>query len=161
MVDYPLLAVERGGFVQMIPSEDYWTSLPLGFIKLYRRRLDSLWFYDKKGTQWRLRSIVPKQAVGPVSRVVGLWLGLSLKPVATAVDFQLVGPYAVEELRSAFRSAVEADDDILCQYHDREQILAWLDDAKSVAKIFNLYNWITKKSFRKSAPSSRDVNRES
>lgn len=144
------MAIERSGFVQMVPSEDYWTSLPLAFIKLYKRRLDSLWFYDKGGTKWRLRSITPVGTVGPVTRVVGLWLGLSLAPVATAVQFQSDGPYDMEELRSDFRSAVEADKDILCQYHSREQVLAWLDDAKSVAKIFNLYDWITKKSFRNS-----------
>lgn len=151
LVDYPLLAIERGGFVQMIPSADYWRALPLAFVKLYKRRLNTLWFYDKAGTKWRLRSISPEQTVGPVRRVVGLWLGLSLKPVVAAVDFQAAGVYAIEELRADFRSAVEADDDILCQYHDREQILAWLDDAKSVAKIFSLYNWVTKKSSRKSA----------
>jgi hypothetical protein len=159
-VDYPLLAIERGGFVQMIPSADYWRTLPLGFVKIYRRRLNTLWFYDKTGTKWRLLSVSLDQTVGPVGRVVGLWLGLSMKPVATTVAFQAAGAYALEELRSDFRSAVEADDDILCQYYDREQILAWLDDAQSVAKIFNLYNWITKRTFRKSASSRRSANRE-
>jgi hypothetical protein len=150
---YPLLAIEHRGFAQMVPSNDYWTRLPLAFINLYKRRLSVLKFYDKEGSKWRLDSIEPNQAIGVIRRLVGLHLGLSIQPVSVAVDLQLVGPYAIEELRADFRSAVEADNDILCQYHDKQQILKWLNDAKSIPKIFNLYDWITKESFRnKSSP---------
>jgi len=153
-MQYPLLAIERRGFVQMIASSDYWTRLPSGFVNLYKRRLNVLKFYDKEGNKWQLISIAPDQAIGLIRRFVGVHLGLSVQPVSVVVDLQLVGPYEIEELRGDFRSAVEADDDILCQYHDRQQILEWLDDAKSVAKIFNLYNWITKESFRKKSSSA-------
>jgi len=153
-MQYPLLAIERGGFVQMIASSDYWKRLPLGFISLYKGRLSVLKFYDREGNKWQLNSIAPDQPIGLIRRFVGLYLGLSVQSVSVAVDLQLVGPYAIEELRADFRSAVEADDDILCQYHDKRQILKWLDDAKSIAKIFNLYNWITKEVFRnKRAPA--------
>jgi hypothetical protein len=151
---YPLLAIEQRGFVQMIPSSNYWTHLPLAFINLYRRRLGVLKFYDKDGNKWRLESIEPEQSIGLLRRFVGLHLGLSVQPVQVAVDLQLAGPYSMSELQADFRSAVEADDDILCQFHDKQQILKWLDDAKSIPKIFDLYNWITKKSFRNKSTSA-------
>ena len=141
---YPVLAIERGGFTKMIQSEDRWTSVPLGFINLYKRRLDVLVFYDRAGNKWQLRSIAPRDPIGPVLRLFGLWLGLSLRRVAVKVDFQSAGPYGLEELRAALRSAVEADDDILCQFHTKEQILARLEKAKSIAGIFNLYSWTRK-----------------
>jgi hypothetical protein len=150
---YPLIAIERHGFTQMVPSRDYWRCLPLSSINLYRRRLGVLKFYDNEGNSWRLNSIEPEHALGLLRRFVGLHLGLSVQPVSVVVDLQIAGAYTIEELRADLRSAVEADDDILCQYYDKQQILAWLDEAKSVPKIFNLYNWITKHAFRKrSAP---------
>ncbi len=152
-MNYPLLAIERGGFAQMIASGDYWMRLPLAFINLYKRRLGVLRFYDEEGNKWRLNSIAPDQPLGLIRHFVGLRLGLSVRPVSVAVDLQLVGPYSLEELREDFRSAVEADDDILCQYHDKQQILKWLDDAKSIPKVFNLYNRITKESFRRRSSS--------
>ena len=57
--------------------------------------------------------------------------------------------YATEDLRAVLRSAVEADDDILCQFHAKEQILAWLAlKPNLVAQIFNLCDRITKEHFR-------------
>ena len=147
-MNYPVLAIQHGGFTQMLRSEDYWTSLPLAFINLYKRRISVLSFYSKDGNKWRLRSIRPGQSIGLIPRVFGLWLGLSLRTVSVFVEFEPAGPYATEDLRAVLRSAVEADDDILCQFHDKEQILAWLDEAQSVARIFDLYDRITKEHFR-------------
>jgi len=151
-MNYPVLAIQHGGFTQMLRSEDYWTSLPLAFINLYKRRISVLFFYSKDGNKWRLRSIRPGKSIGLIPRVFGLWLGLSLQTVSVFVEFEPAGPYATEDLRAVLRSAVEADDDILCQFHDKEQILAWLDESQSVARIFDLYDRITKEHFRGKRP---------
>ena len=147
-MNYPVLAIQHGGFTQMLRSENYWTSLPLAFINLYKRRIGVLFFYSQDGNKWRLRSIRLGESIGLIPRVFGLWLGLSLRPVSVVVEFEPAGPYATEDLRAVLRSAVEADDDILCQFHAKEQILAWLDEAQSVGRIFNLYDRITKENFR-------------
>src|SRR5262245_11334078 len=96
---YPLLAIERSGFVQMIASSEYWKRLPSGFVNLYKRRLNVLKFYDKEGNRWQLNSIAPDQAIGLIRRFLGVHLGLSVQPVSVVVDLQLVGPYEIEELR--------------------------------------------------------------
>ena len=49
-----------------------------------------------------------------------------------------------KELREALKTAIEKDDDILTQFHDRKTIRKWLDDAKTVGKLFNAYRWFTK-----------------
>jgi len=147
-MNYPVLAIQHGGFTQMLRSENYWTSLPLAFINLYKRRIGVLFFYSKDGNKWSLHSIRPGESIGLIPRVFGLWLGLSLRPVSVVVEFEPAAPYATEDLRAALRSAVEADDDILCQFHAKEQILTWLDEAQGVTQIFNLYDRITKEHFR-------------
>ncbi len=147
-MNYPVLAMQHGGFTQMLRSENYWASLPIAFIKLYRRRLDVLFFYGADGNRWRLRSIGLGESTGLIPRVFGLWLGLSLRPVSVVVEFERAGSYATEELRAALRSAVEVDDDILCQFHAKEQVLARLDKTQSVAQIFSLHSWITKEHLR-------------
>jgi hypothetical protein len=154
-MNYPILAIEPRGFTMLLHSEAYWTSLPLGFIGIYKKRLDVLVFYGKDGNKWHLRSIALAEPIGLIRRLFGLRLGLSERPVPVVVEFQPAGPYTTEELRADLRSAVEADDDILCQYHAKEQILAWLEQAKSIARIFNLYNWITREYFRKKGPKSQ------
>ncbi len=146
---YPLLAIEPRGFTMMLQSEAYWTSLPIAYIGLYKRRLAVLVFYGKDGNKWQLRSIVPSEPIGLVRRFCR-----RREPVRVLVEFHPTGPYSTEELRAALRSAVEADDDILCQYHDKGQILTWLEDARSTARLFNLYNWIRKEFFRQKAPRS-------
>jgi hypothetical protein len=111
-MNYPVLAIQHGGFTQMLGSEEYWTSLPLAFVKLYKRRIGVLFFYSKDGNKWRLRSIRPGESIGLIPRVFGLWMGLSLRPVSVVVEFEPAAPYATEDLRAVLRSAVEADDDI-------------------------------------------------
>ena len=151
-MNYPVLAIEPRGFTMLLESEAYWTSLPIGFIGIYKKRLKALVFYGKDGTKWQLRSIELGEPLGIIPRFTGLWLGMSLHPVRVLVDFESIGPFSTEELRSVFSSAVEADDDILCQHHAKEQILAWLDQAKSIPRMFNLYRWIRKDYFRPKGP---------
>ena len=127
----------------MLASEAYWRSLPLGYVGIYKRYLDGLTFYGRDGAKWRLRSISPNEPVGMFRRFFR-----ALEPVSVSTEIEPAGHFTADELRAALRAAVEADDDILCQYHAKTEILTWLEKAPSIAKIFNLYGWITKASVR-------------
>ena len=37
-MNYPSLAIEPRGFTQILYSEEYWASLPVGFISLYAKK---------------------------------------------------------------------------------------------------------------------------
>jgi len=138
-MQYPLLAIEPGGFTQILPSENYWNSLPSGFVAIFKKKQDTLGFYGKDGRTWKLKAIFPSEEVGFMDRLLR-----PMKRINVSVEFQCVGEYSLDDIRSAMRSAVEADDDILCQHHSRAQILKWLSEAKSISRIFTLYTWITK-----------------
>lgn len=55
-----------------------------------------------------------------------------------------MGGYSIDDLRKTLKCAVDADDDILAQHHSHAQILAWLDEAETVPRVFNLYRFVTK-----------------
>lgn len=138
-MEYPVLAIEPRGLTQMMASEEYWASMQYGFVGLFAARVDRMTFYSKSGEKWKLVSIRSAEKLS-------LWTKLFQPGIAVRViaEFQPQGIYGVEELRASLVSAVQADDDILAQYYSHEQIHAWLQDAKSIAKLFSVYRWITK-----------------
>ena len=146
-MQYPALAIDPRGFTQILDDDSYWASIPIGFINIYKKRQSTLVFYAADRSQWKLDSIQPLDSLSVLRR-----LFQPLHRVRASVELQSNGAYSVDQLRDALRSAINADDDILCQHHSREQILAWLESAKTDARIFNLYRWITKDFTRGARP---------
>ena len=138
-MQYPVPAVHPKGFVQYLADDTYWKSLPIAFIGMYLKRRGAMVFYDKGGEKWELLSLAP---VRPVSLFTRLFSGL--RPTAVRPEFRSNGKYSLDEIRASMRAAVEADDDILTQFHDKKQVLNWVDKAESIARMFNLYRWIIK-----------------
>ena len=138
-MQYPVLAIHPKGFVAYLAGDAYWESLPAAFIGVYLKRRSVMVFYDRGGEKWELLSLTPAR---PVSRIRRLFSGL--RPIAVRAEFRSTGKYSLDEIRATMRAAVEADDDILTQFHDKKQVLDWVDKAESVGRMFNLYRWITK-----------------
>ncbi len=118
-MNYPVLAIALSGFMQLLSSVEYWTALPSGYIGIYRRNIDKLVLYSKDGQKWQLDDI---SRVDNVSFFARLFRPLS--KIRAQVELRHEGSYDVDELRGAFRAAVEADDDILAQYYSHEQMYA-------------------------------------
>ncbi|MDH5327466.1 MAG: hypothetical protein OEY58_18600 [Gammaproteobacteria bacterium] len=138
-MEYPILAIEPHGFTAMLKDSSYWKSLPISYISLYRKRLNSLVFYGKDGNKWRLKTIEPDEPIGFFGKIFG-----GLREIKVRAEFVSIGPYEFMELQSMFKSSVEADDDILCQHHSQNQVIEWINQAKSIGKLFSLYIWIRK-----------------
>lgn len=138
-MQYRVLAIHPKGFVEYLAGDAYWESLPIAFIGIYRKRRDATVFYDRGGQKWELLSLTPSR---PVSLFARLFSGL--RPIAVRPEFISNGKYSLDEMRASMRAAVEADDDILTQFHDKKRVLNWVDKADSVARMFNLYRWSTK-----------------
>ena len=138
-MQYPVLAIHPKGFVQYLADDAYWKSLPIAFIAMYLKRRGAMVFYDKTGEKWELLSLCP---VGPVRLFTRVFFGLRRTEVRP--EFRSSGKYSLEDIRASMRAAVEADDDILTQFHDKKQVLNWVDKAESIPRMFNLYRWIKK-----------------
>ena len=159
-VTYPVLAIAPDGFVMQLASADALHTMPYGYLGLFRRRRATLVLFGRDGTKWRGGPGVARGPNGEWWRVVK-----HRRPVALGGEVSALGPYDASELREALRAAVVEDDDILCQYYSKRQILTWLDRADSVGRLFNLYNWIRKEPFkrpRRRSPAStgRRSNRQ-
>jgi hypothetical protein len=138
-MEYPVLAIHPKGFVQYMADDGYWKALPVCFIGMFLKRRGEMAFYDRAGEKWYLMKLNPVVSINIFTR---FFFGLQKTEVKP--EFKSSGKYSMEDIRCAMRSAVEADDDILTQFHAKKDVLNWVDKAESIARMFNLYRWITK-----------------
>jgi len=143
---FPLLAIEPKGFTSLFPTESDARRMPIGFIKIYRKRQAALEFFDSDGGVWALEAITPIKAIP-------FWLRFlpTFREIEVEMRFRPLGAATPERMKQLLRSAVEADDDILTQHQEESDILAKLEKTKSVGEVFRLYRWMTK-DFRKGPP---------
>lgn len=135
---YPLLAIEPR-FTQILHNEAYWSSLPVCLAHIFKKDRSNLVFYSKNGEQWSLSGLTPSEPIRFICRLIS-----PMHRVSVAVDFTARGTYCTDDLRTALKLAVEADDDILTQHHSHAQVLTWLDEAQTIPRLFNLYRFINK-----------------
>ncbi len=138
-VTYPVLVYRPGGLVRMLESEDIWQSVSVWTFAAYRKGREHMVFFGRDGQKWKLKSIETNEPAGLLTR----WFK-PMSNVAVHVEFEPPETYTLEELKAAFGAAVAVDDDILTQHHSEGQIMKWLEDAHSIAKVFNLYHFIRK-----------------
>ena len=129
--------------------------IPVGFLGIYKKSRDALEFFDSGGSVWTLDDIEPE-------RPVSLWIRIfaMLRMIEVTMRFRSVGQCPLGRMKDILRKAVEADDDILTQHQEREDILAKLADTKSVGEVFRLYRWMMK-DFRKGPNKSPEPIRAS
>jgi hypothetical protein len=137
-MQYPVLAISKR-FVQYMADDSYWKELPVGFIAIYLKRRGVMVLYDKSGEKWELMSLAPVKRVSLITR-----LFFGLRPTEVRPEFRSNGKFSLDDIRGSMRAAVEADDDILTQFHEKKVVLDWVDKAESIPRMFNLYRWITK-----------------
>lgn len=146
-MQYPTLAVRRRGMAKLIHSEEFWKAFPVGFRSMYLRTKEPLLFYDSSAQKWSLSALEPLEPLGVVERL----FGGGLRPIPVQPHFVQLGSYSAEELATVLRTAVEADDDILCQHDSRETILRKLATCDTIPKIFRQFRWMTR-DFTRSKP---------
>ena len=142
---YPVLAFAPNGFTHLFHSESETQRMCIGYIGIYKRHRSAMQFFDSESVIWKLSSIQPTQRVWFWQRMFG-----ALQHVDVLMEFERVGSYSVDDFRRAFRRAVDADDDILTQHEDINDICQKLEAVQSVPEVFRLYRWM-RKDFRKGA----------
>src|SRR5271170_3590382 len=124
---FPVLAIDPKGFTELFRIDAETRRISVAFIGIYRKLKETLEFFDSDGALWKLTSV---DAVKPGP----LWSRIlhPMRETDVVMQFQLLGPCPLARMKETFRKAVDADDDILTQHEETEDILAKLAQTKSV-----------------------------
>ena len=140
---FPVLAIHPKRFTWLFHTEAETRRVPVGFIDIYKKKKDAMDFFDSEGVVWKLESIEPVKHIPFLFRIFS-----GARMTDAVMRFQSLGQCPLDRMKDVFGKAVKADDDILTQHQEREEILTKLADTKSVGEIFRLYRWMMK-DFRK------------
>jgi hypothetical protein len=154
---FPVLALSAKKLTWLFRSEGEIKRLPVAFVRIFLKKKEELEFFDSDGSSWALEAI---ETVQPVPFWLRIWP--SLREIDVQMRFTPLAQDSFPKMKAILKRALEADDDLLTQHHEREEILAKLADTKSTSEVFRLYRWMMK-DFRKgpnqtpepTAPSGR------
>ena len=129
-VDERVVVVGVDGYVEVWPTrpETHETTL----YAIGRGFWDGTVLYDSAGRAWRPGVEVPP-GVGRTRRFLARTIGN--KRLVVTITYPEPRTYDLSELKRSLTNALALDDDVLTQFHDAEEITAWLDDASSFADV--------------------------
>jgi hypothetical protein len=78
------------------------------------------------------------EATTPLSGFRKLLSYLYNPQVTAVVTYQAARPYDIDELRQALLSAIDQDDDILTQWHERDELLGRVRNARSYDELLQV-----------------------
>jgi hypothetical protein len=94
---------------------------------------DELELYDAGGRLWRVDRVELPHGASGWRRLLArtVW-----NPRTTArISYGEPAPYEVPALKETLRRALAADDDVLTQFHEADEIEAWLEQAASFGEV--------------------------
>ena len=95
--------------------------------------------YDSSGQKWRPNGIQSSWQRTWWTRLVSNFYN---PIISVTVLWQKPTPYSIDELKLAYCSAVDKDDDILTQFKEAGAIKARISDAKSFLDLVEVYRWM-------------------
>jgi hypothetical protein len=134
-VDRRVVAVGADGYAAVWPERPQ--TMETTPFAVRRGFWDGLVVYDADGVAWTPES-VELRGGGPLRRLVA-----SVRNPRTSADITYAEPrtYELDELKDAVRGALEEDDDVLTQFHEADEIDAWLDAASSFGAVVDALEW--------------------
>lgn len=107
------IAVGANGFVDAVTTlEEEGEASALAF---HRPWWKDVTFFHRDGQRYEIVSGTPDRTMGFLS---GALARTVFNPrIRVRYEYRVVGPYALAELQRALRSAIDADDDSLTQFH--------------------------------------------
>ena len=98
-------------------------------------------FFHRDGQCYEVALATPERKMGLASRALAATF---FNPrIRVRYEYRVVGPYALSELKQALRTAIEADDDSLTQFHEADELqerLAAASSFEDVAAVVELTN---------------------
>lgn len=94
---------------------------------------DDLELYDAAGRVWRVGAVELPHGTSGWRRLLArtVWN----PPTTARISYRPPATYEPPALREALRHALAADDDVLTQFHEADEIEAWLEQAATFAEI--------------------------
>jgi hypothetical protein len=90
-------------------------------------------FFHADGYRYAVSAAVPARPLGAWSRMLAATV---YNPrVRVQFEYERAGRYALDDLKAAFGAALEADDDVLTQFHEPEELRVKLAAATSFADV--------------------------
>jgi hypothetical protein len=126
-----VLAIGRRGWVEGYPT------LPLALeataLGYHRAWWRTSTFFHADGYRYAVSAAVPSRPLGGLSRMLAITV---YNPrVRVQFEYERAGRYTLDDLKAAFGAAVEADDDVLTQFHEPEALMGKLAAAASFAEV--------------------------
>ena len=90
-------------------------------------------YFHRDGYRYTVAAVRPRRQLGMIDRVLASTI---YNPVLDFdVDYAREGIYSAAQLREAVGMALERDDDVLTQFHERDELLARLGRAMSFDEV--------------------------
>jgi hypothetical protein len=102
----------------------------------YKRWWTGLVYFHRDGHAYRVSAVRPPRPFGAMTRVLSYTI--HNPAVDFAIEYDRGVLYALDELRSAVTKAIEADDDIITQFHDPEELVDRANRSQSFEEFLEL-----------------------
>ena len=124
------MAVAADGYAAVWPERPQTTETTPFAVR--RGFWDGLVVYDADGLAWTPESVELQSGGGLLRRLIAT---VRNPPTSAGITYAEPRSYELGELRDAVRRALEQDDDVLTQFHEADEIEAWLTAASSFGAV--------------------------
>lgn len=116
---------------------ELWPELPTSSDGSAHGYLNAWWhgvaFYHRDGNRYVISAAMPERSFGRLSRLLAATV---YNPrVRVRYEYEVASSYEPTELRDGVGAAIRADDDILTQFHEAEELLEALAPAATFDEI--------------------------
>ena len=136
--EMPVLLIWRGHVLDCTfePDKPMITTL-LGAVN-YARRPDSICLFDSAGQKWKCSGVSLNGK--PITWLHRFGTYLFLNPVRScSFTWNLSTPYQLTEITGLIQREVEEDDDILTQFHEKDEWYEALANARTYGDVIGVY----------------------
>ncbi len=111
-----------------LPSSD--TTTTLGFQREWWRGVR---FFNQDGLVYEVASATTSSPPGTLARLLAATV--HNPSIEVSYTYRSTGPYALDDLKAGLQAAIDADDDILTQWHDASDLTALLGKATTFEQV--------------------------
>ena len=122
-----VIAVDPRGFVEALTTLD--ETKHTSAYAFHRKWWKGISFFHRDGQRYEVTNVVPDRPRGFFSHLLAATV---YNPrFMAAYSYRATGPYTSVDFQRAMEAAIKADDDVLTQFHDEQELLKRLAGTSS------------------------------